>query len=264
MMHPTIKYFLSIALFLMLPCWGDIKVGHLNQNHDQGIWLDQNISMPLTHKWQLILHAGQRFGDDHRRLWFSRQWAILQYDLTENLKSFFCVGDESIFKNFSIGPGYSEVGAIQSNSRGNFHWSYSHRPSIVAFMSHAWKGWELQQRMAGEYLHFATKHYRNHAYYRHRAVLTSPWEWSSLRLNPFLSNEWFLRAENRKTQNGQRKVIQSGPFYENRLRMGFTMNLNRHFSPQFWWQLRLNKQAPGNHPLWRKTYQIGLTLNMNF
>lgn len=237
-----------------------MHIGNLNQNNDQGIWLEQNVNVKVNNSWSLIFNHSERWGNDYKRFWYFRHWYIAQYDLTPLVKDLLCIPQNSLFVGFTIGPGFSEVWSIQRNTRGIVHWEHSYRPNLVAFMTHSWHGWSLQQRMVGEYVGYFSKHYRAHAFYRHRAVLHTPWKWTCFHFNPFISNEWFLREE---SKDGK-VVIQSGPFYDNRFRLGIAFDLMQHFTAQLWWQLRMSKQLPGSNPLWRKTYQIGLTLNLNF
>lgn len=250
----------QIVLFCLLTnfCFGAIRAGNLNQNNDKQIWSENNVHVQLSEKWSLIIHAGLRWGDDYRRLFFFRQWNILQYDLTDSIREKICIEKNSIFQSFTIGPTYSKTWAIQGNRRGIRHWANSNRFGLMAFMTHEWRGWSLQQRLFGEYIEFVTPHYRDHGVYRHRVVLSSPWKFTCYKINPFLSNEWFFRSEDRK----HGIIVQSGPFYENRIRLGASIQLSKKVQSDIWWQWRTIKQLPNNRPLWRNTYQIGITLNL--
>ena len=250
-----------LFLFLLFTaqfCYADIRVGNLNQNNDQQFWFEQNINAQINSKWSFLFHSGERIGDDYRRFWFLRQWVMLEYDCTEFLQKLFCISKESAFQSFTIGPSYSKSWSIQGNKNGIRHWANSDRPGAAAFMTHNWCGWMLRQRLFAEYIDFVTPHYRNHGIYRHRAILNAPWKLTCYQLNPFFSNEWFFREESVK--NGI--VIQSGPFYENRLRIGISAQFSKCLAADIWWQQRANKQLPGSKPLWRKTYQIGITVNI--
>lgn len=240
-----------------------MHVGHLNQNHDRGIWFEENFNSKIG-KLGYTINITQRLGDNNRRLWFHKQWLMTYYDFSDSIRDMLQFREDSLFKAFSFGPGLANVWAINRNTKGVFHWAHSYRPTLIAFLVHVYRGWQLEQRMVGEYNCFITSHYRKHAFYRHRMLLNPPWRWSSLGIGPFLSNEWFFRSEDSKKENGVETIIQSGPYFENRFRIGFTMQMSPTFAPQLWWQYRTIKQTPGNHPLWRKTYQFGFSANFNF
>lgn len=258
------KYFLVIFVCcFVFSIKADLHVGHLNHDNDCGIWLEENFTSTLG-KLGCTIHIAQRIGDNGKRLWFHKQWLMTHYDFSDHVKSLLNLQEDSLFKTFSFGPGFANVWAINRNTKGTVHWSHSYRPNMTAFLIHTYRGWELEQRMIGEYNHFTTHHYRKNAYYRHRLLLRSLKYWTYFKISPFLSNEWFLRAKNSHKKKGVETAIQSGPYFENRFRVGFAIRINQFFTPQLWWQYRSVKQTPGQHPLWRRTYQLGISANIDY
>lgn len=250
MYKKTILFLTFFQTFII--AYAEIDVGKLNENNDHGVWLEQNLNVQFNKDWLFYFHTEERWGDNYKRFWFFEHWSILQYDITKYIQRLFCLSPDSIFKSLSIGPGFAQSWELQKNTNNLYHWAMANRPEIVSFLKMEWRDWSLTQRLVGEYKRYITKHYRSHALCRYRLWINSPWNFTSIKLNPFLANEFFFR---------KKKSNQSVFFYENRMRVGFNTNLIRHMTAIGWWQWRTIKQLPGNKPLWKFTYQLGLTVN---
>lgn len=247
---------LSVLLFILATTClqSEDHVGQLNQNADHGAWVEENFNIALYKEWSLMFHFEERCGDDWRRFWYYEQWATLQYDFSKQIKKSLCLSEDSLFKSFTMGPGFAQAWSLQANTKGVVHWAQANRPDIQAFLTLGWKGWTLRQRLILEYWGFTTKHYKSFGYCRYRNFLLSPWKFTCLKINPFLADEIFLR---------ETTSWHSGVFYENRFRTGIVAELFRECSALLWWQIRSVKQLSG-HPSWFNTYQFGLNFDFNF
>jgi len=250
----VLKYLVIPFIFLTLSL-NAINVGELNQNNDHGFWFEENIHKDFKNNWLYYLHFEERWGNDYKTLWYFEHWSILHYDLSSQIRKIFCLKPDSIFKSFSIGPGFAQGWTLNKNTKGVFHWSEANRPEIAAFVTLQWNGWQLQERIVAEYWRYITKHYHSFVYSRLRTWVNSPWKFTCFKINPFFANEFFLR---------EKKSNQTGVFYENRFRIGVNAEFFEHFTGSLWWKLRSFKQIQNDKQVWFNNYILGLTLNLNF
>lgn len=238
------------------------KDAKLNANNDHGIWLVEDIKAKLSDKWVLLLHFEQRWGSNYRLFWYEENDADLLYDITKPIQNWFCLNPAGTFKSLAIGGGCAEVKLIQKNTKGKFHWTWITRPEIEAHLGLQWDGWDLMQRFRGEYQDHNNHHYKKHAIFRWRLILTSPWSFTCLKITPFLNNEFFFRNN---TYHKTHPTGLVGGLFEDRLRFGLSSKgVGDRFSLDLWWQWRPLKQKPETHPRWFNTYQWGLTFGATF
>lgn len=238
------------------------EIQQLNANNDHGLWLEEVATQKLGH-WQFILHTEQRWGSDYRLFWYQEYEGIVLYDLSDKIKSWFNVSDESIFKKFEIGPGFTQYSQIQKNHSGNSKWAWVSRPLIESNMQFSWKDWVLKQRTRAEYQIYNTSHYDNYATGRFRSIILTPWKFTCLKINPYISNEIFVRENKYSSTQNPNGVV--GGFYENRFRVGLELHpFTESLTTMLYWQWRILKQKPHSNPNWNNTYQFGLLVKYDF
>lgn len=229
----------------------------LNSNNDHGIWLDQLISKRLCKRWSVQLYTQQRWGSDYRLFWYQEYTFIAQYDLhPPNPEK-----DKHVLHDCSVGPGFSEYQLIKKNTLGVYKWVWVSRPLIDMNCTHVYKGWELDQRLRAEYRFHNSSHYINYGDVRYRLILTAPWEFTRLKISPFVFNEFFFRRNTYNKSNGAGLV---GGLYQNRFRVGLsTDTLQDKYISSIWWQWRSSKRPPGSHPRYKSNYQYGLSFTLS-
>lgn len=229
----------------------------LNANNDHGFWFEQNITGSLSKNWSFILHTEQHWGADYRQFYNHIYDLVLLDDITKLLG----IATDSMIKSFQVGGGYDLTDRIQKNTKGKFHWVLVRRSVIETHAMLLCRGWQVKQRLRGEYESFVRKHYINYALLRYRLIVNSPWKFTCWNVNPFFSNEFFIR-KNTFNKNTQKGIV--GGLYSNRFRIGINADIiaNKFFT-SLYWQWRLTKHRPGTHPRWFKTYQIGLVFNVS-
>lgn len=233
-------------------------MNQLNANNDHGFWLELNADAKLSKNWLVKYHAEYRWGSNYRLFWYQEYEGVLQYQL----KRFFskCLG--SILKNLSLGPGLNLHEILAKNTKGHFHWPLIRKALFDCYLDLEWNGWQLKQRMRGEYLAFNKKHYHDHPAYRHRLRLCTPIKLTSLNISPYISNEWFFRPNSYSKTHPTRLI---GGYFQNRFRVGINIDvLKEILSSDIYWQWKREKQKPGTHPRWFNTYELGLALNGTF
>lgn len=234
----------------------------LNSNNDHGLWLIQEIEKDIGNDFSMLLQFEQRWGSDYRLFWYHEYELILYYDATECIKKCFNLKKESIFNNFSIGYGCADIQQLRRNTRGVFHWVDTTRPLCELDLILSWKGWDFGQRIRGQYNKFNASHYRSHGTFRYRMQLQPPWEWTCFKIQPFISNEIFVRVNTWSKSNTTGVV---GGLHEDRLRIGFNSTLIKdRLGFQAWWQWRALKQNPETSPRWFNTYAYGLRVDLSF
>lgn len=238
------------------------KDTQLNSNNDHGFWLTEDARSPLGENWSLQLHFSQRWGADYRLLWYQVYEAIFLYNITDKVQNYFDLAPDGMLKLFALGGGCSEIARIQKNTHGVFHWVWTTRPEVEVHFDLGWKGWLLRQRIRGEYQDYNSSHYKDYGDCRWRLILTSPWNFTCLKITPYINNEFFFRANTYHKSHPSGLV---GGLYEDRFRVGFMANLwSDQLTTELYWQWRPLKQTPGTHPGWFYTYQWGLTLVLAF
>lgn len=231
----------------------DSALKKLNQNHDHGLWLDQFMHFKLPSNWFLIFHGVQRWGADYELLYNYQNELVLQYDLKKywNLSS--------PIKRLSLGPGYNLTNSLRKNTKGIYHWVWVNKPIFETYFDFTTCKWQIQNRIRIEYHDFTRKNYLNFILYRYRLSFFTPWKWTSLKINPFFSNEWLFRKNSFNSAKSSGLV---GGWYHNRVRIGVAMVLIKKRAKSFlYWQWRIVKHKPNQ---WKNTYQIGWIINLFF
>lgn len=231
------------------------KATHLNANNDHGFWLEENIIIKAAPDWTVKFHIEQRWGADYRLFWNQRTDFFLYHHCQRRLGLF-----PDLVKEVGIALGYGREFIIKKNTRGIHHWIGINKAIALVNMSLECFKWRVGQCIRWDYLAHTRKHYIDHAVYRYCMAFYTPWKWTKLQINPYFSDELFFRKNTyrRKTQKGL-----VGGWHQNRLKIGIRANLyTDKLSTQIYWQWRTIKHAPGTHPRWFNTYQLGLAINL--
>lgn len=228
----------------------------LDANNDHGFWLENNFDTKLASDWDFRFHTEFRWGSDYRKFYYQEYTLIFQNDLRRVL----CIPKESALKKISIGPGLNTSYQLQKNTLGHFRWVYVVKPNIEANLDFEMNKWQIKQRMRGEFHFYCRSHYENYNLYRHRLTIYVPYKFTSWKVNPYLSNEWFFR---KNTLHGSSGIV--GGYYQNRFRVGADMQpFSEKVTHSLYWQWRLSKHRPGTHPRWFNNYMIGFATTAKF
>lgn len=253
------KRLLFTLLAASMPLAASVQhIGTLFQNNDHGFWLEENVYKPLPYHFDFRFHSEQRWGNNYRTFWHHEYEFLVEYNFIHNFRDWFCLPENSILRGFWIGPGFKEEYSIGRNRHGSVKWHSINVPILEANVWLSWNGWNMRQRMRGEYLDYNDKHFQDYGRFRYRIYLFSPWRLGITEFNPYVSNEMFFRA----TANELGHVTRIGNYYENRLRTGAIFRLLYGLYGNLWWQWVSERQNPGYHPHWFYSYQIGASIDV--
>lgn len=255
-----IKYlfiFFILAVKLKVLANDDI-LEQINSNNDRGFWFEQNIKKNTSNDGFIRFRCEQRWASDYRQLYYQEYEIHLQYDIKKSLSKKIA----SLFMSTTMGPSYNVTRLIQRNTLGIFHWVWLQKPMLEINLGSSFLGWVINQRIRGEYIAFTKKHYKNHGVARYRLEFYSPWKWTSWKINPYLSNEWFFRENTYHSISNPHGLV--GGWHENRFRAGINLTLFKQLSTAIYWQWLIRKQKPGTYPKWFNNYMVSCAINFNF
>lgn len=191
---------------------------------DHQVWFEQRFSYKICDEFQFLFGGDERWGNDYHTLWYTNMYVGLQFNATKHL---ICNPEESCVKNVSFAFVYSREDFIaKSNAYAiraalpagvtDLKWVTRNRPYIYSFISFGFCDWILNTRQQFEYDCYENSHYSNYIAWRPFFSLYTPWKWTCFKINPYVSNEAFVR--------GTTKLING--LYENRLRVGVAVDFS--------------------------------------
>ncbi len=130
----------------------------------------------------------------------------------------------SLKKYLNIGGGYRHVYELK---RGKFKLEYE--PYVTATLLWGLKGLKIEDRSRLEYRHF--DYQRDSWRYRNKVTLKSPWKFTKLEIQPYISDEIFI---------GFSKLDE---FNQNRFSSGFSMDLTKNLKAEIYYILQSAKSS---------------------
>ena len=122
--------------------------------------------------------------------------------------------------------------------------------------------WQINQRLRIDYVSYTQKFYHDHGVLRYLVSLYNPWKFTCWNINPYVSNELFIR-KNAYSQSNPTGLV--GGLHLNQLRIGLNADIIEEFlSTSLYWELRVVKHKPTDQPQWFNIYIIGLAFNFTF
>jgi hypothetical protein len=192
---------------------------------DWQFWNGYSISGRLSERWKAKLQQDFRFDQDSGSLFLHQTDAGLAYAVTEWL---------------DMGVNYRQIYQKDSGE-----WLEENRPHVNITFKWKWYNFMFSDRNRGEYRNREKKDdiWR----YRNRLTVTSPIQWTKLRITPYISDEIIA-------QDGE-------GFKQNRLSAGFKAKLMKHLDTQISYLLRMEKDSDDD---WVDTDIIGLNIMLVF
>lgn len=249
-------------------CSAPGKAAKLNINNDEQLWLLENFKTYLTpckDIWATV-EFEHRWGDDFHLFWYQGYELRLYKDLTKCAQGWLdwkdCCG-ENILKSVNVGIGILEAQNIAKQQVGGcFLWTWVHKPTIELNFVLGWRDWKITNRIKDYYNHFGRTGYESFNEFRYRIEIYTPWKFTCWNINPYISNEFFLRPNSFHTTHPTGIV---GGLYEDRLRAGIYLEpIKDKVAAQIYGQWRPLRQKPGTHPRYFNTYAAGFALFVTF
>jgi len=216
------KDLLLIALFLAAA-----GSAYAYDDHDFSVWNTDVQEWKINGGSKIALEEEFRWGDNAREFYYQHYDVGIFYALN---------------KYWNAGGGYRHARILAGNS-----WKTECEPYAVATLSRVFAGFAFDDRSRLEYRHFD---YQPDAWrYRNKVTVKLPWEWTRLKLQPFVSEELFFRFGG------------TNQFGENRLSSGFGLNLTKDIKAEIYYLLDSVKNSKGQ---WVDANVLGTKLKIAF
>ncbi len=221
---------LALPLLLGLSINGITAQAALNAEGDFQYWNTEAIEAKIADRWKTYIEAEFRFGDDASEFYYQHTHLELGYKVNDWLE---------------IAPAYRQVYELfTSTTDEEDDWFTEYRPMINVNLKHKWEGWELSDRNRFEFREFEVKDdvFR----YRNKLTIKSPWKWTCLGINPFISDEVFFQED--------------AGFNRNRLQVGVGMKLLEHLDGEVFYLWQTSEKGDD----WINIHVFGTKLKVKF
>ncbi len=218
-MKKTITIVMGIVLFLTAKLYA-------YDDHDFQIWNTDVEELQLNKVLKLAFEQEFRWGNNASEFFYQHYDVGLFYDLN---------------KYWSVGGGYRYV---LNKSKGKF--LVENEPYVVATFASQFAGFKYDDRSRFEYNHFD---YKDDTWrYRNKLTIKSPWKFTGLAIQPFISDEIFILID-----DGQR-------LNENRAYAGLAFNITKNLKGEIYYMLRSTKSSN----IWTEANVLGTKLKISF
>ena len=195
-------------------------------DHDFQVWNTEAEEFKINPNLKCALEEEFRWGDNAHEFYYQHYDAGVFYTLN---------------KHWNIGGGYRHVLSLQKKK-----WKVENEPYVAATLSWDLAGWKFDDRNRMEYRHFD---YQADAWrYRNKLTLRLPWKLTKLEIQPFISDEIYVRFGG------------TNQFAENRLSSGLSANLSKNIKAEIYYLLDTVK----NKGLWLDANILGTKLKIAF
>jgi hypothetical protein len=199
---------------------------HAYDDGDFQVWNTDVEEIQLKKDLKLAFEQEFRWGDNASEFYYQHYDVGLFYDLN---------------KYWSVGGGYRHV---LNKSKGKF--LVENEPYVVATFASQFSGFKYDDRSRLEYNHFD---YKDDTWrYRNKLTIKTPWKFTKLEFQPFVSDEIFILFD-----DGQR-------LSENRATAGLVMNITKNLKGEVYYMFRSVKSGVK----WVDTNVLGTKLKLSF
>lgn len=223
------RIFASVVVGLML--LSPFSMVSAYEDGDWQYWNTESVQGKLTDNLKAYVEAEFRFGDDASKFYYQHTHLELKYKVNDW---------------FEIAPANRQVYELYTKSTTEDDWYTEYRPMLNGTINWKWADWKFSNRARIEYRMYDIN--KDDVWrFRDKIVLKSPWKWTPLEINPFISGEIFI------TEN-------KDGIYRNRLYAGVGMKLFEHVKGEvfYLWQT----EDKGDE--WKDTNVIGTKLKVVF
>jgi len=196
--------FIIIGLVLMVA-----GLVYAYDNHDFQIWNIDAEEAKINKDLKVALEEEFRWGDNSKEFYYHHYDAGLFYDLSKYL---------------NVGGGYRRVFL---KTKGKFR--AEDEPYITATLFRNLAGFKFDDRSRLEYQYFD---YQDDSFrYRNKLTVKLPWKFTKLQIQPFLSDEIFIRFDD------------SAHLNQNRFSCGLGMNLAKNLKTEIYYLLQNSRSV---------------------
>lgn len=210
---------IGLVLFLMTKAYA-------YDDGDFQVWNTDTEELKVNDKVKIALEEEFRWGDNANQFYYHHYDLGLFYTLNKYL---------------NVGGGYRQVYELKS---GDF--KPEEAPYVTATLFGDLKGFKLEDRSRMEYRHF---NYQTDSWrYRNKFTVKSPWKFTRLEIQPYVSDEILIIFG----------AIDQ--FNENRFSPGISFNLTKNIKAELYYMLRSTKGVD----TWVDTNVLGTKLKLVF
>jgi hypothetical protein len=193
---------------------------------DFQVWNTDSQEMKIGKNLKAVTEEEFRWGDNAREFYYHHYDAGLVY---------------ASAPSWNIGGGYRYIYAL---SRGKF--TIENEPYVTATLFWQCKGFTIDTRSRVEYQHF--EHQDDNWRYRNKLSVKFPWKFTKWEIQPFVSDEIFVRFDDSQRLN------------QNRLASGLGMKLTKNVKAEIYYMLVASKGSAQ----WTKTNLLGTKIKLFF
>lgn len=193
---------------------------------DVQVWNTDVEEMKISEKWKAVAEQEFRWGRN------AEQFFYQHYDFGLIF---------SVNKHWNLGMGFRHI-----LTKSNGDWKIEDDPYVMATLSGELAGFKVENRHRLEYQHFDYKN--DNGRYRNKLALKLPWKFTRLEIQPFFSDEIFVR------------FVKEDPFNQNRFSSGLSMNMTKNFKTELYYMLQSSKGSAG----WTDAHVIGTKFKLCF
>ncbi|MBN2068553.1 MAG: DUF2490 domain-containing protein [Opitutales bacterium] len=200
---------------------------HAYEDGDTQLWLKASAKLKVASSTTFVLEEEFKYGDDMSELYDKETLIML---------------DHKINDYFSIAYGYRHVVELSGNT-----WKDEDRPTLDFKFKQSASGWSFEERIRWEYR--MKQDSDEYSRYRVSVKAKSPWKFTSLALNPYVSVE----------SNYSDKDSNAG-WDRHRFYVGMGMKFNDHISGD----LYFCRQRDDKGSSWRDYNAIGMAVGFKY
>lgn len=219
---------LSVTL-IILACLAALKNNlFAYDDGDFQVWHTEIQEKKINDKSRVALEEEVRFGDDADELYYQHYDIGYAYDVNKYL---------------TLGLNYKQV---YEKKQPHTKFKAENRPHINAILKYELAGFKLEDRNRLEYRHF--DYQEDFWRFRDKFTLKFPWKFTSLKFQPYVADEIFLKLEDGVDLN------------QNRFYSGFTFNIFKGLGMEIYYLLQSVKSS-GN---WTDANVLGSKVKVSF
>lgn len=217
-----------LAIIGLVLAIGSFKLSYAYDNGDFQFWNTEVQEKKINDKMKLALEEEFRFGDDAGDFYYQHYDIGFVYSLNSNL---------------DLGLNYRQV---YEKKNGDF--KEENRPHINATLKGGLAGLELDDRSRLQYRHF--DYQPDFWQYRNKLTVKFPWEFTKIKLQPYLAGEVFLSFNNKA-------------FSRNRFYSGLAMNLTKNIKAEIYYLLQSTRNSKSSSK-WTDANVLGTKIKLVF
>lgn len=225
------KEMLKVLLMgLMAMSLTEIGFAQLGRDGDFQYWNTELLQGKISEKIGAYLEAEFRFGDDASEFYYQHTHFELPISINDWLE---------------IGPAYRQVWEKWTKTDEKEDWYAEYRPMVDVIFKQEWNGWKFSDRNRFEYRMFEID--KDDLFrYRNKITIKSPWKWTAWKINPFISDEFFIQ--------------QNDGFNKNRFYVGIGLTFFEQLKGEIFYLWQITDQKDD----WIDYHVLGTKLKLEF